>query len=282
MSNPRYRVPGPTFTPSPFGVLTVAQVVDDPDPHWRNGLEWEVTPANGDTAAVTATLAPCYDVVDPEDDTARIASSPIPKSPGGSPTFGDGDAFTLYAFHQCSTIGRTRDEDIARAGTMLTDGEPFGLASVILTGTTEAGILPRSLVRNADTVAPTQPTVRKLVATLEGDLAAAYRGVGTIWLPRGAALLAFGDYLLVQQGNRLTTGVGTPVVVLPDTVFDDPQDPTSVAAFATGPLTVYRGGVATYEAVDRDTNTRGVVAERTYAVAIDDPILRADLALDAP
>lgn len=272
--NPRQNVTGPTFAPLPYGILSVAQVVDDADPHWRNGIEWEAECS----PIASATLASCYAVLDPDaedQDAPLIEADPPAKTPrqNGVPYL-EGDAFTLYAVHQCAPVGRTEEQDIARAGRLLTNGEGRGLDRVLLTGVTEAGVLPHSLVAQAEAADENPNPIDIALGVLEAQIAHQYGGVGVIYLPRMLALAAFSRSLLVGNGQRLTTATGTPVALV-DVV--ELGEEFALTAFATGALTVHRGAVQTLPALDRLTNTRTVIAERSYAVGWDCPTVYADI-----
>ena len=262
MANPRHRVSGPTFAPAPFGILTVAQVIDDPDPHWRNGVRWE----DGVVPPAKATLSPCYPVVDPEGDPGDVIDAePVTKTPStdGVDEF-TGEAFTLYAMHECAAIGRTVQEDRDRAARLLTNGEARGLDAVIVTGETEAGTLPTALA-NAENVGAMVTTLGVIVR-LEEALRLRYGGVGVIWLPVPIATAAFADNLLVVNNGRVTTHLGTPVAVL----SVDTEDAGVHWGYATGAVSIYRGPVVPIEGFDHTVNRSAVIAERSYAVAYDD------------
>lgn len=271
MPNPRHRVQGPTFTPAGFGLTAVATIVDDPDPHWRNGIQWETFCAG----AAGTTLAPCYQVVDPEGDPGDLIDAEVPAKSGavGAP-WAEGDAVTVYAVARCSTVGRTREADVARAQALLTAGEGRALEAVVATGVTEAGTLARSLAGDAEPTGVAGGSLHQALASLEDALGSSYGGVGVIHMPRSVALLAVAAGLVVREGQRLVTGVGTLVAAGAGYA---PEQPISgpVPVYASGAVVLYRGGVEVLDDVDTQVNDRGVVAERTWAYGWDCSVFSA-------
>lgn len=265
MSNPRLRVQGPGYLPAPFGLLTAAQVIDNADAHFRNGVEWEPLCA----PAATATLSPCYPVLDPEGDPEdRIDADPPAKTAsdaGGAVGLTDGEAVTLYAVHTCARVGRDTQADQDRAGMLLTNGEVRALEAVLLNGETEAGTLPRSLDALATEVTDAASSIAYAVALIEDALYAADGGVGIVYMPRSLALLGLVDEVLRIDGQRLLTRLGTPVAA--GTGFGAPAaDDASATIYGSGPLAVHRGGVEFLDGFDRAVNRHTVIAERDYAL----------------
>lgn len=275
MPNPRALVPGPTYAPAPFGLLSVAQVVDDPDPHWRNGIKWEATCS----PSASTTISPCSEVVDPAaaPDGRRAATPPVKSGDRGVPQ-AEGPAVTLYATHECAVVGRTQQADLDRAGMLLTNGESRALESVLYTGETEAGTLPENLQALAEPalgVAGASGLAHAL-GLLEDDLAQNYGGLGVIHATRGLALALVGERLAQRSTNgaRLETVLGTPISA-------GGGYGTGTRLYATGAVVVYRGAPSAYPGVDRAVNTSHVIVERTYAYGWDCLASYADVDLSA-
>lgn len=264
MPNPRHRVTGPTFTVAPYGLVSVSTVVDDPDPHWRNGIEWETMCA----ARARATLAPCYQVLDPGPGSGLVDAVIPPKSGAVGAPWAEGDAVTLYAAAECSAVGRTAEADLARASQLLVAGEARGLERVIQSGVTEAGELPLSLAGQATPTGVTGGSIAQVIASLEDALGRSYGGTGVIHMPRSVALLAAAGGLVFRDGQRLVTGLGTLVAAGTGYVADAPWA-ADVPVYASGAVQLYRGGIVTIDGIDTDVNTRATIAERTWAWAWD-------------
>lgn len=267
MANPRHEVTGPTFAPIPFGIPSVATVVDDADPHWRNGIKWEA----GCSPVASTTLSPCAVVVDPEGDPGdTIAADPPAKTPetDGAP-WDEGDGFTLYAMHQCSAIGRTTQDDRDRAARLLTNGEARALDTVIITGVTDAGTLPNAIAPAATTVgAEDGSDIVAALGSLEETLGTEYGGLGVIYLPRSLVLAGFAASVLVVANGRITTVLCTPVAQIAGTALDDAVGGL-IPVYGTGALTLYRGGVNPIEGFDHTVNRNTAIAERDYAFGWD-------------
>lgn len=275
MPNPRQRVPGPTFAPAPFGLLSAAQVIDDQDPHWRNGIAWE--PTCSDPAR--ATIGPC-DVVDDGVGGEVLGDPQSKRAQRGTDGESQGAAVTLFASHLCSTGGRTSEDDRTRAGTLLTNGEGRALEAVMFTGETEAGFLPpdETILGNAVVssvlLAPVV-SIASAVALAEAAVVSQTGGVGVLYMGHALATLAAGAQVVVRNGARLETVLGTPVVALANENVHDwaPANPGTYEGlwvYGTGPLVVYRQATPqVYDAIDQTVNDRHVIAERTYAFGWD-------------
>lgn len=265
--NPRHRVSGPSFTPAPFGLMSVAQVVDDADPHWRNGIEWEASCS----PEASATVAPCSEVIDPGN-AGQVIAADVPAkvtadTPRGVP-YDEGPAVTLYAVHRCATVGRTGQADLDRAGMLLTNGEARGLEHVVQTGETDAGTLALSLAGDATPVGGAAGTVTTAFGAIEDAIRAGYGGVGVIHAPASlvTAAIAEGHVIRSASGGRLETLLGTPVAV--HSVWE-PAVAGDAVIYGTGALVIYRGAVSSYADIDRKTNDSIVVAERSFAYGWD-------------
>ena len=87
-----------------------------------------------------------------------------------------------------------------------------------------------------------------------------------------------GCCLIEEEGASLRTRMGSEVVfgacydprMRPDGVLADPD---LTVIIGTGPVIVQRGPISTYEGLDKETNDYAAVAERTYAVIADCPLV---------
>lgn len=265
MPNPRHQITGPTITPAPFGLLSAVEVRDDPDPRWRNGVEFRSTCPS----QASATVAPC---------SADVVGDLVipPKTGTRGAEYVEGPAVTLYAVHECAPIGETAEQAQAEAGRKLVAAEGPALELVVSTGDTEAGVLAEEFRLNGSTtnVLPGPPTGQPLLNAfgfIEAELAK--RGVGVIYMPRAFALWLISKQAVVRNGSRLESALGTPVVAM-NYDFGTHIGPDGRHAgdgiawiYGTGPAIVYRGGVTYLPGFDSDVNTRTVIAERTYAYA---------------
>ncbi len=272
MPNPRHLVPPPAAIPRPFGLLSVAEVRDDADPHWRNGIEHETT---------CGTVGATWDGCAVEDDVpAKTGVRGVPPR--------EASAITLYAADPCSTGGRSYRAARERATQVLLDGEGPALESLTesgrvspLTGASPVPDDAMPLTFAADgVVAPggLSASIAAAVASAEQYARSGLVGsLGVLHLP--SAVASFIGDRLIRSGSRLETTLGTPVLagnylarsdLVP--VQDGPDDASLAYLWVTGPLVVYRGEVVTVgsadrDAIDRTVNDRTVIVERTYAVS---------------
>lgn len=239
---PLTQVSAPPTTPAPFGVLSVATVVDDSSSHWRMGVEWEdLNPSEDIKAGILVGYCP----VDVEKDLT-----------GEVLVFKEAEGFVSYAPASCSPIGTTQADLTSYATAFLTATEEYRVQSYIGANIldTAAEVLGGYAV--VDTLAAAETRARTPL------------GVGVLHMSAATATLLIAENLLVVTSGRLTTVLGTPVAVyLPG---------TSVALDAgqigvTGPILVRRSEVFHASARDGDLLDRGrndqyAIAERFYVV----------------
>lgn len=274
-------VAAPAFAPLPYGLLSVAQPVDDPDAHWRAGIQYQPDPCD----PATALLAGCPTTSDTATKTATST---------GLGTRG-AEAVTVMAWVDCGPVGLW-DEAGARARQALLNGEGRALERAFWTGDVEgaAAALNPHLAEDAAVVdgSVTIQTAATNVATgapangvphaeaiglLEGALAACYGGVGVIHMPRWTLATFAGPNRQVERdGSRLRTHGGTWVAAGAGYVGIGPDGSTPPAGsawlYATGAVFVRRGDVVVPDgpqSLDRAENRLVMVAERTYVVGWD-------------
>lgn len=275
---PRLLVDPPTLTPPGFGLLTVASERDGSDPHWQGeGIEWESGCVDRDALGLTREA--CIDAAVNPGDPVPEGADKLTGRPRGTGGQRHGAAFTVFAAYQCSTTGRTLERDRARADQVLTAGEGYIIDEVLETGAGDADLAPLSLQATATTPlgASVAASAEALVAYLEREAHEAFTGTGAVLhLPRHVALLALGQGVIVRNGARLETALGTWVNAGPGLTGAEPTAGAALAdglvwGYATGPMVAYRTPIFPPSAdeagtIDRSVNNRAVVVERTVAI----------------
>lgn len=238
MATPTTYVPAPPRTPRPNTSLHVLPVIDGvPGPH----LSVQFIP---DPCAFPNPLPQdCWVTMGPPKGTA--------KSFGDA---GDGvasDTFGAYQGVECWLSGGLAEfsgvaERVLRNGEYrIVDGALAALLSSITTGGTAAG------------------SAEELIGLLEAWLAAQVPAQGYIFLSPLAATYVAGAQLLVRNiDGTLETYLGTPVVII-----SEPSMAT--IAYASGPVTIWRGPIVSSEAPEPMSNTGRALAERLYSIAIE-------------
>lgn len=307
MPGPRQIVDGPTFTSSPFGLLSVVQTPTPRDAHWQNGVTWSsYCPEDmGDTTydeCIATTGAPEGAVPEPDVKTTNVEHV----IRGATP-------FTAYTRFDCSPVGNADAQRIAINAlaqveewqvertfwTGLVDG--ITLAFPHLAATVEVidndGVVLQPVTSTAVTGAATD--VATGLGRLEQALANCYGGRGVIHVPLEAlpTLVAyqlvvpvggrdvssgqFGRQLQTVAGNLVSVGAGY-LGSGPDGV--DPGD-TTTWLYATGPVFMYRSDVQVQpfsSTVNRSNNTVEMIAERTYVLGFDCCIHAVQVELGVP
>ena len=284
MAGPRLIVNPPAFTPSPYGLLSVAQQVTADGPHWQNGITWQsrcLVPMGrltyDECIAVTGSGGP-----PPEPSTKTEVLDLVLR--GATP-------FTAYAKFDCALVGM--DEALKIATDALAQSEPWQVERAFWTGLVDGRVLAfPHLAANAvvqDAQGITLQNATSIVVTgsavdaatglgiLEAALADCYNGVGVIHVPVKLlpTLQAWG--LVVAQNGKLRTLNGNLVAAgggYPGTSPSGVAPATGEAwMYATGAVFMYRGDVQVpsdrVSSVNRTTNTREMIAERTYVLGWD-------------
>lgn len=280
---PRPIVDAPTFTPSPFGLLSVITPSNSTDPHWQNGVTWQsycIDPMGDTTYDECLVVTGIGDVPEPSSKTGNVDVTTRAATP-----------FTAYARFDCSTVGYTTEE-FARVGTAaLTQSESWQIENAIWTGLADdtpvvyPHLSASSIILDAEgytlQLATSIPVTGAVdVATglglVEQSLADCHNGVGVIHVPVKAlpTLDAHGlvrdrnGVLKTLNGNIVAVGAGYPGTS-PTGV-----DPGVGASwiYATGPMFLYRSQIRVIpyrESLNRSNNTVEMLAERTYVVGWD-------------
>lgn len=276
-----------TFTPLPFGLMSVATMATSDSSHWQNGVTYRVRcNNNGNTTydeCITVTGAGDGAVPAPPDKFGNVEMD-----------FRGATPFTVYTKFECSPVGITDAQKIAEdamAQTFpwqieralwtgntygeLADGTPVVRQVVYpsLVATTSivdsAGILLQSPVVTGDAG---DDTVCAL-GFLEQSLGNCYNGVGVIHVSRRALPALLDRGLVESRGPVLYTKGGNMVAVGSGYADTGPAGASVTQCqswmYATGPVFVYNGQTRVTnftESFDRSKNTVEMLAEKTALV----------------
>lgn len=291
MAGPRLPIDAPTFTASPYGLLSVVQFVEPGTSHWQNGVSWTsdcLASGMGSTTydeciAVTGVGSP------PEPSTKVDNVSPIDR--GATP-------FTTFVKFDCSAVSNQDARQVAAAA--LAQSEPYQAEFAFWTGLVDGKKIAFPHLAADAQVVDAQNIVLQTTASiavtgaydvalglglLEQALANCYNGVGVIHIPvkalptfdaRGLVRGGGRDGTTGQLGRQLRTANGNLVSVgagYPGT------SPAGLAAatnqtwiYATGAVFGFRSDVRYSQARDslnRTNNTLEMIAERTYVFGWD-------------
>lgn len=272
-------VSAPALTPTPYGLLTVAEARPSEDPHWRQGVVWrDICP--GTMGGTTY------------DGCALTDSSPDDKAQTTSFSLFGARAFTAFAEIDCSPVD-FYGEGEQRAIEALNKTETWQVERAFWTGTVggDSYVYPR-LAANAvvqDTLearirlqmaaAPVTGTSIALdvvegLGRLERAMANCLNGVGVIHVTTDVAEHLIANMVAIVKGPRLVTVNGNVIVVgagYPGTGPDGAAPPAGQSwMYGTGPLFSYKSDVKVYAAphdsMVRTINTLKMIAERTYLI----------------
>lgn len=284
MVSSRQIVDAPSFTPSPYGLLSVVQQPSGGDAHWQNGITYQTRClVSGDTTydeciAVTGDAAPPEPPVktDNVDLVDRAAT-----------------AFTVYARFDCSPVGVVNAAATARDA--MSQSAPWQVERAFWTGVAggQSVVFPHLAAdaeeSDADGVllqtaaeVPTTGTAEPMniacgLGWLEQELADCYAGVGVIHVARKVLPTLMAARLVEPDGDRLVTPNGNLVAVgsgYPGTspAGSPTEDICHSWIYATGAVFAYSGPVRvleTRETMDRASNTNQMLAEQTYVLGWD-------------
>lgn len=282
MVNPRLLIDSPTtFTPTPYGLVSVAATPTPPNGHWHSGVTYQTRCNN----AGGTTYDECITVT-------GAAEGPVPppttKEPNVELIYRGALAFTVYTYFECSPVGMPEAQKIAEAAMAQTfpyqvertfwtgqaDDQPVIYPH--LSGTTEIVDGNDVLLQTAAVTGNAGGDVVCALGFLEEQIAQCYNGVGVIHVPTRALptladanlIEARGAALYTRSGNKISVGAGYPGT-----------GPGGAAVaqceswlFATGPVFMFSGAVrmnTLAESFDRASNTQQMIAERTVLLAWD-------------
>lgn len=264
-------VPGPKYTPSRYGLLTVAEPITPEDGHWEGGITWD------DNI--------CSDI------HSTVEYCPVPVS-GFTPKILDrdfqsccADPFTVYASYDCPPIGKTAKDAFDIAKERLLIREEREVERVFWTGISEEGTVVNPSLAFGNSECGDGPInltgsggpvgVIASMAVLESALGDCVPGTGVIHANYGLASFLAANKLIFQRddawytitGQRLAIGAGYPGVG-PANI---PATAGTTWLFASGPVVVYRSEIFLTperfkESLDAKLNSVQIYAERVYAL----------------
>lgn len=258
---PPLNVPAPAILPWRFGLLSVANVIDETDDHARNGIFYK-SPAC--TGTVTEWVDDCdSDLVDPKsptgpDDTAYIQGCP----------------FHLYAALNCKTTTlAAMGEEVLRVFELDEQRavEAAVWANVLAT--------PAATVLNASSLPADAFPIVGGIAALESAMAECYGGRATFHADRGVAPYFARDFQVHTEGSAKFSELGSAVAFYGGSPNTSPAGVVAPAGFAwiyaTSTLTLRRFPIDVLPETDQRlqysplTNEPFVLAERTYVPSVE-------------
>jgi hypothetical protein len=262
---PPLLVPAPMVLPWRFGLMSVANVIDETDDHARNGIRYK-------SPRCWADVRPWVD----DCDSAEVE----PKSPTDVPV-GDDDPldpyiqacpFHLYAALSCKTTTLAEMSN-----------EVQGIFDLYQQGAIESQVWSNvvatdAVLLNADETEANAFTVVGGIAALESAMGSCYGGRATFHADRGVAAYAAKDWQIEQDGNTKYTTLGSAFAFYggsPNTGPSGTPAPDGYAwIYATSdivlrrfPVEVLPNEVNQRIQYDPLTNEPYVLAERTYVAS---------------
>lgn len=285
MAGPRLIVNPPTFTPSPYGLLSVVQLPNaDGTPHWQNGLTWQ-------SRCLDVMGRTTYDECIVVTGSGGPPPEPNPKQENVNLVLRGATPFTAVAKFDCAPVGQ---EDARRIATdALAQSETWQVERTFWTGVVDgksnlqfphlaanaqvldaAGIVLQSAASTV--VTGSAVDVATGLGLLESALADCYNGVGVIHVPVKVLPTLDAHGLVRAQSGVLKTLNGNLVAVGAGYTG---SSPTGVAPatgeswiYATGAVFAFRSDVMvteTRDSLNRSNNTVEMIAERTYVLGWD-------------
>jgi len=280
VANRRQNIDPPTFTPSQYGLLTVAQTPPSADAHWMNGVTYQTRCINSADTIYDACIA-------------VTGTGPPPAAPSKtnntSLVFRGATPFTVYTEFACAPIGIADAQQIATDA--LAQSAPWEVEYAFWTGkaANQNVVYPHlaagTQVLDADsiilqsaatTVTGSAVNVRVGIGLLEEAIGNCSNGQGVIHVQRKVLSALFFSQLVESRGGQLFTKSGNLVAVGSGYPGTGPtgQAITAITSwmFATGTVFAMTGPVRVLnqrETLDRTTNTVAMLAERTYLLGWD-------------
>jgi hypothetical protein len=288
MTGQRQIVDAPSYSPTPFGLMTTVEWVTSSDPHWQNGITY--SPMCGAGSLGATTFDECIAVTGTGDAPPPQAfANTVTHTPRGATSF---VAMTEF---DCAPIGNDQAQKIATDA--LAMAEPWQVERAFWTGVASGqsvvfphlaanaqtldatGILLQSAATTVTGVGETAPhNIDLALGLLEEALGNCYGGIGVIHVPElllptmdaWGVIKKVGAVMYTTNGNKIAVGGGYPGT-----------SPAGVARgssatwiYATGNVFGYRSQVRVRapqgaQAFDRSTNTMKMIAERTYVLGWD-------------
>lgn len=233
--------------------MTVAQIgraplIDAPTPDQRKGDLLDVAEIHEGLGWISPTgLFVSWNCIEAQA-TEVCATDETPAKTFGSPEVVDGVDFAVYLGGQCKPVGADVEAEVSRVFDLRESRavEKRFEALVLAPGTPVSG---------------TPVSAAHALALMENALGDWYAGVGTVHMSPLVATLLLQNDLIVNNGGRFYTKLGTKVVV--GTGY------SSTFLYGTGDVVLYRSSKILVEAPNTTDNTVNVLAERAY-VAVGD------------
>lgn len=309
MGNLRQLVDPPSFTPTPFGLLTCIEQPPAPA-HWAQGITYQPLCSLAVTGIGSATYSDCLVVTGAGGSpppAPQIAATQLSQSPRGALPF------TTFVEFDCATVGLQEAQQTAERA--LSMAEPWQVERAFWTGliANQPVVYPH-LAANAQVLDPTgillqQPAINvtgagsvgvsgdlvnieTALGLLEQALANCYDGVGVIHVPElllptmdaWDIVKPSGAVMKTLNGNKVAVGAGYPGTG-PDGSI---RGANSCWMYATGNIFGFRSEARVRApdnspaSLDRTTNTRKMIAERTYVIGWDCCLFAVQTALGVP
>lgn len=245
-------VDAPAVIPQPFGIFSVAEPRLTTDEHWRLGVEWRTNACGSARYTVGDCIEPEVGDLFPDDDCDVFKYEP----------------FTVYRYDHDPAVGYTLEQHRAMAIERLVNVEQNAVEAKLW----------YLMTATAPVQSMTAFTPEYALGYLENWIANEYNGLGVIHMSKIAATV-FSDTHLIQQGGRLYTNLGTPVVVSPK--YDGRDIINGQGSLvASGALALYRGDIDVREAAfDKTYNRVSYVAQRDYVIGWDCSTVRVEAQL---
>jgi hypothetical protein len=262
----------PVRTPLPYGLLSVVQMPDEADVHWRMGFRYEVDTCQR-ASIITESCA---------------ATGGLQKFETEGMTVRGTSPFAVYTLPICSPIGYLQEAE-TRAVAALTSGEgraverefwsgtfgttPHLAANVAVTGSD--GVLEQSA---ATVIVTGGLDVVEGFARIEETLGDCYGNEGVIHMGPAVFNQAVSQNLIRYDGPRLRSPSGHLVAVGAGYPNTGPDGTAAASGFrwvyATGAVKALRSEIQVTRSTDRDVINRAkndivLVAERVYTFGWD-------------
>lgn len=255
----------PPFIPAP-GLLTAVPVIDNDDPHSRNGVQSWAGPCGE---------VPAADLDECVDGEAAETNPAIPYDADALGAVSEALPLTLVREYRCAPqeqFGSVRSRAIAA----FTASE---------SAAAERELADR-LAGEATVPVPVAQDDPLAILSLLESIRLTYGGTPLFHVPPQFAYFAADRGAIAPESNLARDGYHTTVTgarMIPgrgytlQTVGPDDDDPDPIAGeywlYATGSAVIHRGAVEVpagdAEALDRAVNTRSIVVQRTLSVLLD-------------
>lgn len=250
-----------TYTPTKYGLLSVAKPFPNLDSHWR-------------TCGVQFTSTACAQAqVYTENCTSTVLKATPPE-----PSLISADPFEIFASWECGVLGKSEEQHRTDALNALDCDAERALEFAFYAGTDVNS--PKLVGGGCTTLntAATPVSVATGIGLLEGAMGVVQCGEATLHFPRELGALAARYNQTYGSGGMLRSAMGSPLAFgtgYGNEAPDGTPAPAGVAwVYATGP--VYYAETAPFmnpptfdDAVDRSTNQLVWEATKTVLLAVD-------------